>query len=58
VKDKVKGDYSPEAHAELPSTAPDTPSIPYLSNKTKTAFLVKWNVSLLILILNKILQNP
>ncbi|KAK3737398.1 hypothetical protein QZH41_019942 [Actinostola sp. cb2023] len=43
VKDKIRGDYSPEAHTQTPSTAPDTPSSPYLANKTKTSFLIKWN---------------
>lgn len=57
VKDKVKGDYSPEAIAHTPSAAPAVPSPPHMINKTKTSFHVKWNVSIIMLFNNWGLEN-
>ncbi|EDO39347.1 predicted protein [Nematostella vectensis] len=45
VKDKIRGEYSPEASAQTPCDVPSTPIPPHLANKTKTGFNIKWAVS-------------
>ncbi|XP_048588285.1 fibronectin type-III domain-containing protein 3A [Nematostella vectensis] len=42
VKDKIRGEYSPEASAQTPCDVPSTPIPPHLANKTKTGFNIKW----------------
>lgn len=41
-KDDEKGEFSPEVTCDMPCSVPSTPAQPYLGNKTKTSFTIKW----------------
>lgn len=42
VKDNIQGPFSPEVCVLTDATAPSTPDVPHISNKTKTSVLLKW----------------
>ncbi|XP_028401891.1 fibronectin type-III domain-containing protein 3A-like [Dendronephthya gigantea] len=44
VKDTIKGPFSPDALIMKEATAPSTPDMPHISNKTKTSLALKWAV--------------
>lgn len=41
-KDGDKGEFSPEGICHMPSSVPSPPAQPYLANKAKTSFTLKW----------------